>query len=89
VYALLIGASSRNAVLEYSTCGLVLFTLYCTGVFSAMAVAFVLKKVVMRAAISRCCSSCGIPAARLSNLLLGLWERVRIFSAASARSSSR
>ena len=91
VYALLIGAFiPQRSVGILNLRGLVLFTLYCTGVFSAMAVAFVLKKVVMRAGYQPLLLE--LPEYRLpvlSNLLLGLWERVRIFSAASARSSSR
>jgi len=81
VYALLIGAFiPQRSVGMLNLRGLVLFTLYCTGVFSAMAVAFVLKKVVMRAGYQPLLLE--LPEYRLpilSNLLLGLWERVRIF----------
>jgi ferrous iron transport protein B len=81
VYALLIGAfiPQRNVGI-LNLRGLVLFALYCAGVFSAMAVAFVLKKVVMRAGYQPLLLE--LPEYRLpvlSNLLLGLWERVRIF----------
>jgi len=81
VYALLIGAFiPQRSVGILNLRGLVLFTLYCAGVFSAMAVAFVLKKVVMRAGYQPLLLE--LPEYRLPvmrNLLLGLWERVRIF----------
>jgi ferrous iron transport protein B len=81
VYALLIGAFiPQRSVGILNLRGLVLFALYCAGVFSAMAVAFVLKKVVMRAGYQPLLLE--LPEYRLpvlSNLLLGLWERVRIF----------
>jgi ferrous iron transport protein B len=81
VYALLIGAfiPQRNVGI-LNLRGLVLFALYSAGVFSAMAVAFVLKKVVMRAGYQPLLLE--LPEYRLPvlrNLLLGLWERVRIF----------
>jgi ferrous iron transport protein B len=81
VYALLIGAFiPQRSVGILNLRGLVLFALYCAGVFSAMAVAFVLKKVVMRAAYQPLLLE--LPEYRLPvlrNLVLGLWERVRIF----------
>ncbi|MFL6606159.1 MAG: ferrous iron transporter B [Steroidobacteraceae bacterium] len=81
VYALLIGAFiPQRSVGILNLRGLVLFTLYCAGVFSAMAVAFVLKKVVLRAGYQPLLLE--LPEYRLPvlrNLLLGLWERVRIF----------
>jgi ferrous iron transport protein B len=81
VYALLIGAFiPQRSVGILNLRGLVLFALYCAGVFSAMAVAFVLKKVVMRAGYQPLLLE--LPEYRLPmlrNLLLGLWERVRIF----------
>jgi len=81
VYALLIGAFiPQRSVGILNLRGLVLFALYCVGVFSAMAVAFVLKKVVLRAGYQPLLLE--LPEYRLPvlrNLLLGLWERVRIF----------
>jgi len=81
VYALLIGAFiPQRSVGILNLRGLVLFALYCAGVFSAMAVAFVLKKFVMRAGYQPLLLE--LPEYRLPvlrNLLLGLWERVRIF----------
>jgi ferrous iron transport protein B len=81
VYALLIGAFiPQRTVGILNLRGLVLFALYCAGVFSAMAVAFVLKKVVMRAGYQPLLLE--LPEYRLPvlrNLVLGLWERVRIF----------
>ena len=81
VYALLIGAfipDRRVGILNLR--GLVLFGLYCAGVLSAMGVAFLLKKTVMRASYQPLLLE--LPEYRvpvLGNLLLGLWERVRIF----------
>src|SRR5215207_3628405 len=81
VYALLIGAfipSSSIGIFNFQ--GLVLFALYLAGVFSAMAVAFVLKFTVMRNAPRSLLLE--LPEYRwpnLRNLTLGLWERVRIF----------
>jgi ferrous iron transport protein B len=81
VYALLIGAFiPQRSVGILNLRGLVLFALYCAGVFSAMAVAFVLKKVVMRGGYQPLLLE--LPEYRLPvlrNLALGLWERVRIF----------
>ncbi|HEY2018001.1 MAG TPA: ferrous iron transporter B, partial [Bryobacteraceae bacterium] len=81
VYALLIGAFiPQRSVGLFNLRGLVLFALYCAGVLSAMAVAFVLKKTVMRASYQPLLLE--LPEYRLPvlrNLALGLWERVRIF----------
>jgi ferrous iron transport protein B len=81
VYALLIGAFiPQRSVGLLNLRGLVLFALYCAGVLSAMAVAFVLKKTVMRASYQPLLLE--LPEYRLPvlrNLALGLWERVRIF----------
>jgi ferrous iron transport protein B len=81
VYALLIGAFiPQRTVGILNLRGLVLFALYCAGVLSAMAVAFVLKKTVMRASYQPLLLE--LPEYRLPvlrNLALGLWERVRIF----------
>ncbi len=81
VYALLIGAFiPQRDVGIFNLRGLVLFALYCAGVFSAMGVAFVLKKTVMRAGYQPLLLE--LPEYRLPvlrNLALGLWERCRIF----------
>jgi ferrous iron transport protein B len=81
VYALLIGAFiPQRSVGLFNLRGLVLFALYSAGVLSAMAVAFVLKKTVMRASYQPLLLE--LPEYRLPvlrNLALGLWERVRIF----------
>jgi ferrous iron transport protein B len=81
VYALLIGAFiPQRAVGVFNLRGLVLFALYSAGVLSAMAVAFVLKKTVMRSGYQPLLLE--LPEYRLPvlrNLALGLWERVRIF----------
>jgi ferrous iron transport protein B len=81
VYALLIGAFiPQRSVGLFNLRGLVLFTLYVAGVLSAMSVAFVLKKTVMRAGYQPLLLE--LPEYRLPvlrNLALGLWERVRIF----------
>ena len=81
VYALLIGAFiPQQTVGLFNLRGLVLFTLYAAGVLSAMAVAFVLKRTVMRGEDRPLLLE--LPEYRLPNLrnlLLGLWERLRIF----------
>jgi ferrous iron transport protein B len=81
VYALLIGAFiPQRSVGIFNLRGLVLFALYLAGVFSAMAVAFVLKRTVMRGADRPLLLE--LPEYRipnLRNLALGLWERLRIF----------
>jgi len=81
VYALLIGAFiPQRAVGVFNLRGLVLFALYLAGVVSALAVAFVLKRTVMRSDYRPLLLE--LPEYRLphlSNLVLGLWERTRIF----------
>jgi len=81
VYALLIGAFiPARSVGIFNLRGLVLFALYAAGVLSAMGVAFVLKRTVMRATYQPLLLE--LPEYRLPvlrNLALGLWERVRIF----------
>ena len=81
VYALLIGAFiPQQTVGPFNLRGLVLFALYAAGVFSAMGVAFVLKRTVMRGEDRPLLLE--LPEYRLPNLrnlLLGLWERTRIF----------
>ncbi len=81
VYALLIGAFiPQRSVGVFNLRGLVLFALYTAGVLSAMAVAFVLKRTMMRGEYRPLLLE--LPEYRLPNLrnlLLGLWERTRIF----------
>jgi ferrous iron transport protein B len=81
VYALLIGAFiPQRAVGVLNLRGLVLFALYLAGVASALSVAFVLKRTVMRGEYRPLLLE--LPEYRLphlSNLALGLWERARIF----------
>jgi ferrous iron transport protein B len=81
VYALLIGAFiPQRTVGLFNLRGLVLFGLYLAGVFSAMGVAFALKRTVMRGEDRPLLLE--LPEYRLPNLrnlALGLWERLRIF----------
>ena len=82
VYALLIGAfiPSRAVGGIFNLKGLVLFALYVAAVVSAMIVAFVMKLTVMRGQNPPLMME--LPeyrAPNLRNLMLGLWERVRIF----------
>jgi ferrous iron transport protein B len=81
VYALLIGAFiPQRDFGPVNLRGLVLFALYIAGVVSALAVAFVLKRTMMRGEYRPLLLE--LPEYRwphLSNLLLGLWERARIF----------
>jgi len=81
VYALLIGAFIPQRDLgPVNLRGLVLFALYIAGVVSALAVAFVLKRTMMRGEYRPLLLE--LPEYRwphLSNLVLGLWERTRIF----------
>jgi ferrous iron transport protein B len=81
VYALLIGAFiPQREIGLFNLRGLVLFALYLAGVASALGVAFVLKRTVMRGEYRPLLLE--LPEYRLphlSNLLLGLWVRARIF----------
>jgi ferrous iron transport protein B len=82
VYALLIGAfiPARTVGGVFNLKGLVLFALYVLAVISAMAVAYVMKLTVMRGQNPPLMME--LPeyrAPNLRNLMLGLWERVRIF----------
>jgi ferrous iron transport protein B len=83
VYTLLIGAFiPMRSVGIFDLRGLVLFALYLAGVLSAMTVAFVLKRTVNRGAYRPLLLE--LPEYRLPNLrnlLMGLWERARIFLA--------
>ena len=83
VYALLIGAfvPDRRVGL-FNLRGLTLFGLYVAGVVSAMAVAWVFKRVWMKSRYQPLMLE--LPPYRvpgLRNLVLGLWERARIFMA--------
>ena len=81
VYALLIGAFIPQRSLGlFNLRGLVLFALYGAGVLSALLVALVLKRTVMRGELRPLLLE--LPEYRLPNLrnlALGLWERGRIF----------
>ncbi len=81
VYALLIGAFiPQRSIGPFNLQGLVLFALYAAGVLSALLVALVLKRTVMRGEFRPLLLE--LPEYRLPNLrnlALGLWERARIF----------
>jgi len=81
VYALLISAFiPRRSVGMFNLQGLVLFVLYGAGVLAAMAVALVLKYTMMRGQYRPLLLE--LPEYKwpnLRNLVLGLWERTRIF----------
>ena len=81
VYALVIGAFiPERSVGGLSLRGLTLFGLYLAGVVSAMAVAWLLKRVWMKSAYQALMLE--LPPYRVPNLrhlALGLWERARIF----------
>jgi ferrous iron transport protein B len=81
VYALLIGAFvPRASYGPFNLQGLVLFALYAAGVASALAVAFVLKRTLMRSDYHPLLME--LPEYKwptLGNLVAGLWDRARIF----------
>ncbi|MEO8081550.1 MAG: ferrous iron transporter B [Caldimonas sp.] len=81
VYALLIGAFVPNrSVGPFNLRGLTLFILYVAGVVSAMAVAWVFKRVWLRSRYQPLMLE--LPPYRmpgLRNLAIGLWERATIF----------
>ena len=81
VYGLLIAAFiPRNEVGPFNLQGLVLFALYAAGILSSFVVAFVLKLFAGARRYSPLMLE--LPDFQwpdASNLLLGLWERVRIF----------
>ena len=83
VYALLIAAFiPHRRIGIFNLQGMVLFALYLAGVVSAMAVAFALKWTVMRSSHHPLLLE--LPEYKwpnLRNLVLGLWERTRIFLA--------
>ncbi len=81
VYTLLIGAFiPRRMIGPFNLQGLTLFVLYLAGVVGAMAVAFAIKRTFMRGdyhPLMLELPEYKWPNAR--NLVLGLWERARIF----------
>ncbi|MCB1624178.1 MAG: ferrous iron transporter B [Pseudomonadales bacterium] len=81
IYALLIAAFiPARSWGPFNIQGLVLFALYFAGIASALAVAYVLKRTVRRGEYSPLMLE--LPDYQwpnLSNLLHGLWDRVRIF----------
>jgi ferrous iron transport protein B len=81
VYALVIAAFIPNrAVGAFNLQGLVLFTLYVAGIVAAMAVAWALKRTALRSTYHPLLLE--LPEYKwpnLRNLLLGLWERAKIF----------
>jgi ferrous iron transport protein B len=82
VYALIIGAfiPKRTMWGGVQLQGLVLFILYLVGVASAMAVAYVLKRLGTAARVQSLMLE--LPAyhwPNLRNLVIGLWQRVEIF----------
>ena len=81
VYALIIAAFiPRQRVGAFNLQGLVLFALYVAGIVSAMAVAYALKRTALRSTYHPLLLE--LPEYRwpdLRNLMLGLWERLKIF----------
>jgi ferrous iron transport protein B len=81
VYALIIAAFiPRQRVGAFNLQGLVLFTLYVAGIVSAMAVAYALKRTALRSTYHPLLLE--LPEYRWPdprNLMLGLWERLKIF----------
>jgi ferrous iron transport protein B len=81
VYTLLIGAFiPRRMVGPFNLQGVTLFALYLVGVLGAMIVAFAIKRIFMRGDYHPLMLE--LPEYKwptLRNLLLGLWERARIF----------
>lgn len=81
VYALIIAAFiPKQAVGPFNLQGLVLFTLYLAGILAAMAVAWLIKRRSGPQAYHPLLLE--LPEyhwPRLSNLLLGLWDRVKVF----------
>lgn len=81
VYALIIGAFIPDrSVGIFNLQGLVLFGLYLAGIVSAMAVAYVLKRTMSKGQYQPLMLE--LPNyhwPNLRNLIIGLWERTRIF----------
>ena len=81
VYGLLIAALvPARAIGPFNLQGLVLFTLYAAGIVSALLVAFVMKQFTRHRQYSPLMLELpDFQWPNASNLLLGLWERVKIF----------
>ena len=81
VYALVIAAFvPSRPVGPFNLQGLVLFTLYFTGILAAMAVAFMLKRTALRTAYHPLLLE--LPEyhwPHFNNLAIGLWERMKVF----------
>jgi ferrous iron transport protein B len=81
VYALVIAAFvPRDQVGIFNLQGLVLFALYVAGIAGAMAVAYLLKRTALRTSYHPLLLE--LPEyhwPHLNNLLIGLWERTKIF----------
>ncbi len=82
VYAIIIAAfiPNRSVGMGIGLQGLVLFSLYMAGILSALIIAFVLKRTVMKGPSQALIME--LPkyqAPRLRDMLLGLYERARIF----------
>jgi len=81
VYALVIAAFIPNrAVGLFNLQGLVLFALYVSGIVSAMAVAWLLKRTALRSSYHPLLLE--LPEyhwPHLNNLAIGLWERTKVF----------
>jgi ferrous iron transport protein B len=81
VYALVIAAFIPSRPIgPFNLQGLVLFTLYFAGILAAMAVAFLLKRTALRTAYHPLLLE--LPEyhwPHLNNLLIGLWERAKVF----------
>jgi ferrous iron transport protein B len=81
VYALVIAAFIPNRpVGAFNLQGLVLFTLYVAGIVAAMAVAYALKRTALRSTYHPLLLE--LPEYKwpnLRNLMLGLWERAKVF----------
>jgi ferrous iron transport protein B len=81
VYALVIAAFIPNrSVGAFNLQGLVLFALYVAGILAAMAVAYALKRTALRSSYHPLLLE--LPEYKLPdprNLLLGLWERAKVF----------
>jgi ferrous iron transport protein B len=81
VYALIIGAFiPERSVGPFNLQGLVLFALYVAGIVGAVGVALLMKRFTMRSSYHPLLME--LPEYRwpnLRNLVIGLWERVKIF----------
>ena len=81
VYALIIAAFiPRQPVGPFNLQGVVLFVLYAAGILAAMAVAYLLKRTALRASYHPLLLE--LPEyhwPHLNNLLIGLWERTKVF----------